>query len=56
MPVRVSAIAALGGVLFGDDTGVTFGALLYIKTDLHARQFAQPAAMSVLLLAGTCSG
>jgi len=48
--VRVSAIAAIGGLLFGYDTGVISGALLYIKTDLHAGQFAQQAIVSALLL------
>jgi len=48
--VRVSVIAAIGGLLFGYDTGVISGALLYIKTDLHAGQFEQQAIVSALLL------
>ncbi|MEO9140427.1 MAG: sugar porter family MFS transporter [Jatrophihabitans sp.] len=48
--VRVSVIAAIGGLLFGYDTGVISGALLYIKTDLHAGQFDQQAIVSSLLL------
>ena len=48
--VRVSVIAAIGGLLFGYDTGVISGALLYIKTDLNAGQFAQQAIVSALLL------
>ena len=48
--VRVSVIAAIGGLLFGYDTGVISGALLYIKSDLHAGKFAQQAIVSSLLL------
>jgi hypothetical protein len=31
-PVTISAITALGGLLFGDDTGVISGALLSLKS------------------------
>lgn len=48
--LRVTAIAAIGGLLFGYDTGVISGALLYLKTDLHAGQFEQQAIVSSLLL------
>ena len=48
--VRVSAIAAIGGLLFGYDTGVISGALLYIKDDLHAGTGAQQWIVSTLLL------
>jgi sugar porter (SP) family MFS transporter len=48
--IRVSAIAAIGGLLFGYDTGVISGALLYIKKDLHAGTFEQQAIVAVLLL------
>ena len=48
--LRISIIAAIGGLLFGYDTGVISGALLYIKSDLHAGQFAQQAIVSSLLL------
>jgi sugar porter (SP) family MFS transporter len=47
---RVSIIAALGGLLFGYDTGVISGALLFIKDDLHASSFEQQAAVGSLLL------
>ncbi len=48
--IRISVIAAVGGLLFGYDTGVISGALLYIKKDLHAGSFEQQAIVAVLLL------
>jgi sugar porter (SP) family MFS transporter len=48
--LRVSAIAAIGGLLFGYDTGVISGALLFIKGDLHAGTTAQQWVVSSLLL------
>ncbi len=48
--IRVSVIAAIGGLLFGYDTGVISGALLYIKEDLHAGSFEQEAIVSAVLL------
>jgi sugar porter (SP) family MFS transporter len=47
--LRVSMIAAIGGLLFGYDTGVISGALLFIKDDLHVGDFGQQAIVSALL-------
>jgi sugar porter (SP) family MFS transporter len=48
--VRIAIVAAIGGFLFGYDTGIISGALLYIKDDLHASTFEQEAIVSSLLI------
>jgi sugar porter (SP) family MFS transporter len=48
--LRIAIIAALGGLLFGYDTGVISGALLFLKKDLHAGQFAQQWIVASLLV------
>jgi sugar porter (SP) family MFS transporter len=47
---RISLIAAIGGFLFGYDTGVISGALLYIAPQLHADTVAQSWIVGSLLL------
>jgi sugar porter (SP) family MFS transporter len=48
--IRAAIIAAIGGLLFGYDTGVISGALLYLKGPLHANSTDQEWIVSVLLL------
>ncbi|MGN6444565.1 sugar porter family MFS transporter [Amnibacterium sp.] len=48
--IRAAVVAAIGGLLFGYDTGVISGAVLYIQKDLHANAVEQEWIVSVLLL------
>ncbi len=47
---RIAVVAALGGFLFGYDTGVISGALLYITPDFDLGTFGQQAVVASLLL------
>jgi SP family galactose:H+ symporter-like MFS transporter len=47
---RWGLLIAIGSFLFGYDTGVISGALLFIKEDLHLSDFEQGTVVSVLLL------
>ena len=51
----ISTIAAIGGFLFGYDTGVISGALLYIEDDFPLSSFQEGAVVSGLLL-GAAAG
>lgn len=52
---NVAAVAAIGGMLFGYDTGVISGALLYLKPDLRLDPTQEGLVTSVLLL-GAAAG
>ncbi|HEY7196376.1 MAG TPA: sugar porter family MFS transporter [Gaiellaceae bacterium] len=58
--IGVALIAAIGGFLFGYDTGIVGGALLFIKEDLNASDFDQQAIVGSLLIGAVvgaiCSG
>lgn len=44
------SIAALGGLLFGYDTGVISGALLYLDASFHLTSFTKEVAVSAVLV------
>jgi MFS family permease len=46
----MASIAALGGLLFGFDTGVISGALLFIRQDFNLNAFTEGFIVSSLLL------
>ncbi len=52
----VAAIAALGGFLFGYDTGVIGGALLFMKKDLGLKTHGQQQLTVAILLLGAVTG
>src|ERR1700679_3209454 len=46
--VLTAAIAGLGGLLFGYDTGIIAGALLFIKQDFDLGSFAQGVVVAAV--------
>jgi Sugar (and other) transporter len=46
----VAAVSALGGLLFGYDTGIISGALLHLREDLHLSSRTQEVVVSVILV------
>ena len=46
----VSAISALSGLLFGYDTGVISGAILFVQEDFHLTTFQEEVVVSAVLL------
>ena len=47
---RIAALAGLGGVLFGYDTGVIGGAQLFIQKDFHLSSFSDEVLVSCVLV------
>jgi sugar porter (SP) family MFS transporter len=54
--VWMTAITALGGLLFGYDTGVVSGALLFLKDDFPRISSLQKELVTSFLLAGAATG
>src|SRR3954470_21685531 len=52
----VAAVTALGGLLFGDDTGVVSGALLFLKTQFGGLSSFQQELVTSFLLVGAMFG
>jgi sugar porter (SP) family MFS transporter len=52
----VAAIAAIGGFLFGYDTGVIGGALLFMQKDLHLKTHGMQQLTVAILLLGAVTG
>src|SRR5580658_2830269 len=49
----ISAISALAGLLFGYDTGVISGAILFVQEDFHLTTFQEEIVVSSVLLGAT---
>ncbi len=54
--IITSAITALGGLLFGYDTGVVSGALLFLRNDFGGLSSFQQELVTSLLLVGAAVG
>lgn len=46
----ISLVAGIGGMLFGYDTGVISGALLFIREDFHTDNAAEQTIVAILLI------
>src|SRR5689334_4861246 len=53
---KLTVISTLGGLLFGYDTGVISGALLYMKDDLNLTTTTEAIVVSSLLFPGAAFG
>lgn len=53
---QLTAIATLGALLFGFDTGVISGALIYLREDLQLTSVAEGLVVASLLFPGATSG
>src|ERR671921_2604171 len=53
---RLTVISTLGGLLFGYDTGVISGALLYMNDSLNMNAVEEATVVSALLFPGAAVG
>jgi len=53
---RLAVIASLGGLLFGFDTGVIAGALVYLQEDFHLTAVVEGLVVTSLLFPGATTG
>ncbi|MGD6751998.1 sugar porter family MFS transporter [Streptomyces sp. BH105] len=53
---KITLIATLGGLLFGIDTGVISGALLYVRQDLGLSSLQEAVVVTSLLFPGAVAG
>ena len=53
---KITLVATLGGLLFGIDTGVISGALLYLRQDLGLSSFQEALVVTALLFPGAVGG
>ena len=54
--IGAAGVTALGGLLFGYDTGVVSGALLFMKNDFGGLSSLQQELVTSLLLVGAAIG
>ncbi len=54
--IKLTVISTLGGLLFGYDTGVISGALLYMTDDLSLSTTQEALVVSALLFPGAALG
>src|SRR5687767_9735790 len=54
--IKLTVISTLGGLLFGYDTGVISGALLYMGEDLNLTPLSEAVVVSSLLFPGAAFG
>jgi major inositol transporter-like SP family MFS transporter len=54
--IRLTMIASLGGLLFGFDTGVIAGALVYLREDFHLTAVTEGLVVTSLLFPGAMAG
>ena len=54
--IRLTIVSSLGGLLFGIDTGVISGALVFLRQDLHLTSVTEAIVVTSLLFPGATAG